>query len=125
MKSFIPTKRHPQPRHHRLPDARTSTLVLGGGLTSAQIVDLALKKGVSHVTLLTREDLKVTPFDVDLAWKGMFKNTEKAAFWSADTDEQRSSFTKSARQAGPPRRRTQKSWRSMRLVGCWSCIRAL
>lgn len=29
----------------------------------------------------------VKPFDVDLEWMGKYKNVEKAAFWSADSDE--------------------------------------
>jgi len=66
--------------------------------TTSTLVDLALKTGVSHVTIMIRKDQKVIPFDVDLAWMGKFKNDEKAAFWSADTDEQRLSFIKSARE---------------------------
>ena len=29
----------------------------------------------------------VKHFDIGLSWMGKFKNYEKAAFWSADTDE--------------------------------------
>lgn len=29
----------------------------------------------------------VKHFDISLAWMGKYKNWEKAAFWSADTDE--------------------------------------
>lgn len=29
----------------------------------------------------------VKPFDIDLDWMGKFQNVQKAAFWSADSDE--------------------------------------
>ncbi|KAM0722127.1 hypothetical protein Q7P37_001568 [Cladosporium fusiforme] len=66
---------------------RTNVLVVGGGLTSAQIGDLALRQGVSKVWHLTRGPLKVKPFDIDLNWMSKFRNQEKAAFWMADDDE--------------------------------------
>lgn len=84
---------------------RTNVLVIGGGLTSAQIGDLVLKQGVSKVWHLTRGTLKgtfpspgvivgaeadsddpVKPFDIDLNWMSKFRNQEKAAFWMADDD---------------------------------------
>lgn len=42
----------------------------------------------------------VKPFDVDLNWVGKYKNQEKAAFWSADTDEERLELIKQARGGG-------------------------
>lgn len=85
----------------------TNVVVVGGGLSSAQIVDMAIRKGVSRVWFLMRSDFKGMPFpslpykvglklmandvvkhfDIGLSWMGKFKNFEKAAFWSADTDE--------------------------------------
>ncbi|KAI9929103.1 hypothetical protein MW887_001507 [Aspergillus wentii] len=65
----------------------TNVMVVGGGLSSAQIVDMAIRKGVSKVWFLMRSDFKVKHFDIDLTWMGKFKNYEKAVFWSADTDE--------------------------------------
>ncbi|KAJ4288103.1 hypothetical protein N0V90_012120 [Kalmusia sp. IMI 367209] len=65
----------------------TSILIIGGGLTSIQLADLALKRGVSKVWLLMRGGVKVKYFDVDLDWVGKFRNFNQAAFWSADTDE--------------------------------------
>jgi hypothetical protein len=65
----------------------TKMLIVGGGLTSIQLADLALKRGVSRVWLLVRGNLKVKYFDVDLDWVGKFRNYKQAEFWTADTDE--------------------------------------
>jgi hypothetical protein len=65
----------------------TNILIIGGGLTSVQIADLAIKRGVSRVWLLMRGGVKVKYFDIDLDWVGKFRNFNQAAFWSADTDE--------------------------------------
>ena len=65
----------------------TNMLIIGGGLTSVQLADLALKRGVSKVWMLMRGPLKVKHFDVDLEWVGKFRNFKQAAFWTADTDE--------------------------------------
>jgi cation diffusion facilitator CzcD-associated flavoprotein CzcO len=84
----------------------TNVVVVGGGLSSAQIVDMAIRKGVTKVWFLMRSGLKgmykylikqilnkylmqstVKHFDISLPWMGKYKNWEKAAFWSADTDE--------------------------------------
>ncbi|KAK5687424.1 hypothetical protein LTS10_001562 [Elasticomyces elasticus] len=67
----------------------TNVLVIGGGLSSAQITDAVLAAGVSRVWHLVRGPLRVKPFDVDLQWMGKFKNGEKSAFWMADSDEER------------------------------------
>jgi hypothetical protein len=85
---------------------RTNVLVVGGGLTSAQIGDLVLRQGVSRVWHLMRGTMKgmlyvgfggmgwnadvamaVKPFDIDLNWMSKFRNQEKAAFWMADDDD--------------------------------------
>jgi hypothetical protein len=65
----------------------TKMLIIGGGLTSVQLADLALKRGVSKVWLLVRGNLKVKYFDVDLDWVGKFRNYKQAEFWTADTDD--------------------------------------
>ncbi|KAK4891231.1 hypothetical protein LTR27_010168 [Elasticomyces elasticus] len=67
----------------------TNVLVIGGGLSGAQITDAVLAAGVSRVWHLVRGPLRVKPFDVDLQWMGKFKNGEKSAFWMADSDEER------------------------------------
>lgn len=65
----------------------TSILIVGGGLTSAQLADLAVRRGVKTVWLLMRGHCKVKPFDVDLEWMGKFRNAKQAAFWNAESDE--------------------------------------
>ncbi|KAJ4406686.1 hypothetical protein N0V91_004376 [Didymella pomorum] len=78
----------------------TTMLIVGGGLTSIQLADLALKRGVTKVHLLMRGPLKVKYFDVDLDWVGKFRNFNQAAFWSADTDEERAEMIAKARNGG-------------------------
>ncbi|KAJ5390153.1 uncharacterized protein N7496_001221 [Penicillium cataractarum] len=78
----------------------TNVVVVGGGLSSAQIVDMAVRKGVTKVWFLMRSEYKVKHFDLSLPWMGKYKNWEKAAFWSADTDEERLEMIKSARNGG-------------------------
>lgn len=83
---------HLQPNHHLPPQVRrkiraeqpTNVAVIGGGLTSAQIADLAIRQGVDQVWLILRGNLRVKPFDVDLEWMGKFRNQRKAEFWMAD-----------------------------------------
>lgn len=71
----------------------TTMLVIGGGLTSVQIADLALKRGMSHVHLLMRGPVKVKYFDMDLDWVAKFRNHKQAEFWSADEDDGKSKAT--------------------------------
>ncbi|KAF2086397.1 FAD binding domain-containing protein [Saccharata proteae CBS 121410] len=78
----------------------TNVMVIGGGLTSAQISDMAVRKGVTRVWHLMRGSCKVKPFDVDLAWMGKFRNLEQAYFWSANSDEERLEYIKTARNGG-------------------------
>ncbi|KAI9369093.1 hypothetical protein BJX61DRAFT_536708 [Aspergillus egyptiacus] len=86
----------------------TNVVVVGGGLSSAQIVDMAVRKGVKKVWFLMRSDFKVKHFDITLSWMGKFKNYEKAVFWSADTDEERMEMIKTARGGGSITPRYQK-----------------
>ena len=65
----------------------TNVLIVGGGLTSAQLALRAIGRGVTKVWLIMRGPLKIKHFDMTLEWVGKFKNQEKASFWSADTDE--------------------------------------
>ncbi|OLN86495.1 hypothetical protein CCHL11_08462 [Colletotrichum chlorophyti] len=78
----------------------TNVLVIGGGLTSAQLSDLAIRRGVTKVWHLMRGPCKVKPFDIDLAWMGKFRNVEQAYFWSADSDEERLKQIQNARGGG-------------------------
>ncbi|KAF7675283.1 nucleotide-binding domain-containing protein [Alternaria burnsii] len=78
----------------------TSMLIVGGGLTSIQLADLAIKRGVNKVWMLMRGPLKVKHFDVDLEWVGKFRNFKQAEFWTADTDEERFDMIVQARNGG-------------------------
>ncbi|KAM5385402.1 hypothetical protein ACJZ2D_001043 [Fusarium nematophilum] len=78
----------------------TNLLVVGGGLTSAQLSDLAIRKNVTKVWHIMRGPLRIKHFDVDLEWMGKYKNAEQARFWSADTDDERLAIIKEARGGG-------------------------
>lgn len=95
-------KEMPSPRVRAKLDARLSAniVVVGGGLTSAQLADLAIRRGVTKVWLLMRGPLKVKPFDVGLEWVGKFRNFEQAAFWTTDSVEERWEMIKTARNGG-------------------------
>ncbi|KAK3077294.1 hypothetical protein LTS18_010699, partial [Coniosporium uncinatum] len=56
----------------------TTALVIGGGLTGAQVADSLLRRGISKVYLVLRGPLKIKPFDVDLPWMGKWRNQQKA-----------------------------------------------
>lgn len=95
-------KHFPPPHVTAKIKARRSThmLIVGGGLTSIQLADLALARGISKVHLLMRGPVKVKYFDVDLDWVGKFRNFNQAAFWSADTDAERWEMMAAARNGG-------------------------
>ncbi|RYO92669.1 hypothetical protein DL762_001572 [Monosporascus cannonballus] len=80
--------------------APTNVLIVGGGLTSAQLADLAIRKGVRNVCLIMRGPLKAKPFDIGLEWVGKFRNFEQAAFYLLDTDEERWEKLMKARNGG-------------------------
>ena len=75
-------------------------VVVGGGLTSAQIVVRALKHGYDKVILLTRGHLKSKPFDVDLGWVGRYSNYLKMQFWQNEDVQERLNTLRAARNGG-------------------------
>ncbi|KAI1002813.1 hypothetical protein K3495_g5387 [Podosphaera aphanis] len=79
---------------------RNSLLIVGGGLTSAQIAKLAADRGVSKIYLTHRGALKTKHFDVDLHWLAKFKNKSMSEFFYADSDEERFEMMKAARGGG-------------------------
>jgi len=79
---------------------KTNVLVIGGGLTSAQISDLAIRRGVTKVWHLMRGPCKIKAFDVDLSWMGKYKNSKQAEFWTADSDAERYQMLMDARGGG-------------------------
>ncbi|RFU81902.1 fad binding domain-containing [Trichoderma arundinaceum] len=95
-------KEFPDPLIQSRIDAGISTnvLIIGGGLTSAQLAVLALRRGVTKIWHLMRGPLRVKHFDVDLSWMGKYKNAEQARFWSADSDLERLEIIKEARGGG-------------------------
>lgn len=78
----------------------TNILVVGGGLTSAQLSDLALRRGVSRVWHIMRGPVRNKAFDVDLCWMGKYKTLHQAYFHQADSDEERLDIIKEARGGG-------------------------
>ncbi|RDW71156.1 hypothetical protein BP6252_07719 [Coleophoma cylindrospora] len=101
--AFAKSGKHRLPEHllNRIKKRQiTNVVVIGGGLTSAQIVDTAVKAGVTKVWHLMRGPLKVKHFDVDLPWVGKYKNYHLATFWSADDDEERAEMIRTARNGG-------------------------
>lgn len=82
-------------------EKKESVLVVGGGLTSAQICHRLLRSGkASKVYFVTRGDIKVKHFDFDLEWVTKYKNYLKSVFWQLDSDEKRWEFVKKARDGG-------------------------
>ncbi|OBS21517.1 hypothetical protein FPOA_07854 [Fusarium poae] len=79
---------------------QTNILVVGGGLTSAQLTDLAIRKGVTKVWHVMRGPLRIKHFDVSLDWMGKFKNAKQAQFYYADSDDERIEMIKEARGGG-------------------------
>lgn len=93
----FPTKHVLEKIRNRRP---TNMVIVGGGLTSVQLADIALRRGVNKVYLLMRGPLKIKYFDMDLDWVGKFRNFKQAEFWTADTDEERFEMYSQARNGG-------------------------
>lgn len=77
-----------------------SVVVVGGGLTSAQIASVLANKGVKNIYLLFRGRIKVKHFDFHLDWVTKYKNVKKSAFYIRDTDEERIQMINEAREGG-------------------------
>ena len=103
-RSLSPSKISTTLPHHvqkKIGDGKhTNIIVVGGGLTSAQVTDTAISSGVSKVFHIMRGRMKVKHFDVDLPWVGKYKNYHLATFWSADDDEERFEMVRDARGGG-------------------------
>lgn len=88
----------------------THILVVGGGLTSAQLVDLLFsrysdqsrgKQYRLHIHMLFRHSRpKCKPFDIDLPWVSKTRNHMMSTFWSAESDAERMSMFQKARGGG-------------------------
>ncbi|CCU80437.1 FAD binding domain-containing protein [Blumeria hordei DH14] len=75
-------------------------VIVGGGLTSAQVAKLAADEGISKIYLILRGSFKTKHFDVDLHWLAKFRNKSMNEFYYADSDEERWEIMKSARGGG-------------------------
>lgn len=89
------------------PAQPVNILIVGGGLTSAQLIDLLLTKYPTtqnqnlHIHLLLRhKSLKQKPFDISLPWVTKTRNHLMSTYWSADSDTDRDTMLKEARNGG-------------------------
>ena len=78
----------------------TTALVIGGGLTSAQLADLCVRRGFSRVILLLRGFMKVKPFDFSLDWVGKYANAQKMQFWQTEDPQSRMDMIHHGRSGG-------------------------
>lgn len=95
----LPTVQFPPSWSGQEPSERT-LVVVGGGLTSAQVCDTALRKGFDKVKLLLRGHMKVKPFDISLDWMGRYSNLRKMQFWQEEDPAARLQMWRDARQGG-------------------------
>lgn len=75
-------------------------VIVGGGLTSAQLAHVAVNNGIERVHLLFRGGIKIKHFDFHLDWVTKYKNVKKLAFYIKDTDEERFEMIMDAREGG-------------------------
>ncbi|CDZ97753.1 hypothetical protein [Phaffia rhodozyma] len=75
-------------------------LVIGGGLTSVQIADLALSNGFTKVVFVARSFIKVKPFDIGIEWVGKYSNLLKMMFYQEDDPSARLNQFRTARNGG-------------------------
>ncbi|WFD28710.1 hypothetical protein MNAN1_003723 [Malassezia nana] len=78
----------------------TTVIVIGGGLSSAQICDLCVRKGFTKVIFLLRGYFKVKPFDFSIDWVGKYANVNKMQFWQSDDATERMQMICDARTGG-------------------------
>jgi len=75
------------------PIGRGRLLIVGGGLSAAQLALKAERSGWSHVTLVCRGPLAVRPFDIDEKWMGRHLSAHvhecEADFFAASLAERR------------------------------------
>lgn len=78
----------------------TTVVIIGGGLSSAQICDLCVRKGFTKVILLLRGFFKVKPFDFSIDWVGKYANVNKMQFWQNDDAHERMKMIHEGRNGG-------------------------
>lgn len=77
----------------------TNLVIVGGGLTSAQLAHVACSRGIP-TTLLLRGPEKIKHFDFHLDWVTKYRNVKKASFYQLETDEERLQLLHDAREGG-------------------------
>ncbi|KAI8808313.1 hypothetical protein BJ742DRAFT_893839 [Cladochytrium replicatum] len=81
------------------PSART-ILIVGGGLTSAQMVDMAISRGFKNVVLVMRSKIKIRQFDFSLDLMGRNASRWYARFWMEDEPRARLRMIRTERRGG-------------------------
>ncbi|OBA24526.1 hypothetical protein METBIDRAFT_35575 [Metschnikowia bicuspidata var. bicuspidata NRRL YB-4993] len=76
-----------------------SIVIVGGGLTSAQLAHISCNLGVK-VTLVLRSFIKIKHFDFHLDWVTKYKNLKKSSFYMLDTDEEKLQLIHDSREGG-------------------------
>jgi hypothetical protein len=74
----------PYPSYLKPKNYCSSLLVIGGGLTSAQLVVLGSRHGFKRIVLASRLKLKVKFFDLDIGWVGRNSFKNHYDFWRLD-----------------------------------------
>lgn len=85
--------------HPQVPRQNGHIVIVGGGLTSAQLAHVACLQGYK-VTLVVRGGIKIKHFDFHLDWVTKYKNVKKSSFYMLDTDEERLQLILDAREGG-------------------------
>lgn len=75
-------------------------MIVGGGLTSVQLVEAGLRQGASHVYLLVRGDVKLRQFDSNLLWSGRLRHEKLSLFWAESSMQKRLETISKVRQGG-------------------------
>lgn len=81
-------------------EKKTSVVIVGGGLTAAQLAHVAVKSGIDNVYLLLRNGIKIKHFDFHLDWVTKYRNVKQSAFYMKDTDQERWEMIQNAREGG-------------------------
>lgn len=79
---------------------RKSIVIVGGGLTAAQLAHVAVQSGIDRIYLLLRGGIKIKHFDFHLDWVTKYRTVKQSAFYMRETDEERWEMIQSAREGG-------------------------